>query len=138
LEEILSDLQSHFADVLLWDCHSIRQVVPTIQKEKFPDLVLGSSDGCSADRALIDSALQNLLKGTYSVQHNHPFKGGYITRNYGNPARRRHALQLEMSKINYMDDAEINYDPRRAKKMGELLNNTLSDLAKTVISLKDL
>lgn len=135
--ELLSDLQSNFRHVLLWDCHSIRQVVPTIQREKFPDLIVGSADGQSADPVLIESALQNLSKSNYSLRHNYPFKGGYITRNYGKPFRRVHALQLEMSKINYMDDAEINYHPERARKMGDLLNNTLSDLAKTVISMKD-
>jgi N-formylglutamate deformylase len=137
LKELLSELQGLFGQVLLWDCHSIRQIVPTIQKDKFPDLILGSADGQSADRKLIENAVHNLSSDRYSLQHNHPFKGGYTTRHYGNPTRGCHALQLEMTKINYMDDAETNYHPGRAEKMAKLLNNTLSDLAKTVSSLKD-
>lgn len=138
LEELLSELQAQFGQVLLWDCHSIRRVVPTIQRDKFPDLILGSADGSSADPRLIAKALQCLSKGGFGLAHNDPFKGGFITRNYGDPARGRHALQLEMTKINYMDDSESNYDPARARKMAELLNNTLGDLAQMTISLKDL
>ncbi|MBI3482630.1 MAG: N-formylglutamate amidohydrolase, partial [Bacteroidetes bacterium] len=48
LEENLNRLKKKFGKVLLWDCHSIRQVVPTIQKEKFPDMILGDADGTSA------------------------------------------------------------------------------------------
>lgn len=138
LEELLSELQGQFGQVLLWDCHSIRRVVPTIQRDKFPDLILGSADGYSADPRLIAKALQLLSKGGFGLAHNHPFKGGFITRNYGDPARGRHALQLEMTKINYMDDSERNYHPARAKKMAELLNKMLGDLAEMTISLKDL
>ena len=33
------------------------------------------------------------------------FKGGYVTRHYGAPARGVHALQLEMAQACYMDEA---------------------------------
>lgn len=137
MQQILADVRNQFGSVLLWDCHSIRQVVPTIRKDKFPDLILGSSDGASADKLLIETAVRGLSQGPYTLQHNDPFKGGYITRTYGAPAQNQHALQLEMTKINYMDDSERAYDPSRAKKMAELLYTTISDLAHTLISLKD-
>jgi N-formylglutamate deformylase len=113
---------------LLWDCHSIRQVVSTIQKDKFPDLILGDADGTSASPGLIETALGVLDHGDYSVQHNHPFKGGYITRHYGNPAENQHALQLEMTKVNYMDDAEVKYDKARAGKVRGLLKKVFEKL----------
>jgi N-formylglutamate deformylase len=137
LSQLLAALRSEFGHALLWDCHSIRQVVPTIQKNRFPDLILGSVDGLSADQRLIDVALKGLETGVYTLRYNHPFKGGYITRNFGKPDKHQHALQLEMSKVNYMDDSERKYDPGRAEKIGEVLYNTLSDVGKTVISLKD-
>ena len=95
-----------------------------------------SADGTSAHPVLIEKALEDLSKGIYGLQHNNPFKGGYITRHYGGPAQGRHALQLEMTKINYMDDQERMFHPARAEKIGQLLNNTLVDLAQTLISLK--
>ena len=49
----------------------------------------------------------------------------------------QHALQLEMTKMNYMDDGEREYHPARAEKMGELLENTLNALGKALILGKD-
>jgi N-formylglutamate deformylase len=126
---LLSDLKTKFGKVLLWDCHSIRQVVPTIQKDRFPDLILGSADQTSAAQTLIDTALKDLGAANYSLQHNHPFKGGFITRNFGIPGQNQHALQLEMSKVNYMDDAELKYDKARAGSMRDVLKTTLHDLS---------
>lgn len=130
-EEIVSQLErlkNKFGKVLLWDCHSIRQIVPTIQKDKFPDLILGDADETSASLELINIALRNLKSASYSVNHNHPFKGGYITRQYGKPQINQHALQLEMSKVHYMDDSETKFDKGRADQMKELLKKTLSEL----------
>jgi N-formylglutamate deformylase len=102
--------------------------VPTIQKEKFPDMILGDVDGTSASPGLIETTLSNLDHEAYSVNHNHPFKGGFITRHFGKPSDNIHALQLEMSKVNYMDDAELRYDKSRADKMRGILQKTFSKL----------
>lgn len=130
IQELLSDLKGKFKKVLLWDCHSIRQFVATIQEEKFPDLILGSADEKSAAPDLIQSALHDLGSDDYSIRHNHPFKGGTITRSFGKPNENQNALQLEMCKVHYMDDAEINYDKARADKMREVLKKTLGNLGK--------
>lgn len=137
VNQLMGELKSEFGTVLLWDCHSIRQVVPTIRNEKFPDLILGSADGKSAAGPLIAEALDGLSRAGYTLQHNDPFKGGYITRTYGIPSSGQHALQLEMSKINYMDDTETRYDPTRAAQMAELLYNTLARLSKLLVLQKD-
>ena len=128
IQELLDDLKNEFGRVLLWDCHSIRQIVPTIQKEKFPDLILGDADGTSASPGIIESALSVLDHGAYKVNHNHPFKGGTITRHFGKPSQNQHALQLEMTKVNYMDDRETTYDTLRAEKMQSLLKNVFDKL----------
>lgn len=128
IQELLDDLKKQFGKVLLWDCHSIRQQVPTIHKEKFPDLILGDADGTSASPGLIESAISVLESNKYSFSHNYPFKGGYITRHFGIPAENQHALQLEMTKVNYMDDHENKYDSPRANEMRNVLKATLSNL----------
>ncbi|MFN3840035.1 MAG: N-formylglutamate amidohydrolase [Cyclobacteriaceae bacterium] len=129
LQHLLNDLKAEFGKVLLWDCHSIRQQVPTIHKEKFPDLILGDADGTSASPGLIETAIKNLEGNNYTVSHNYPFKGGYITRFFGKPTDDQHALQLEMSKVNYMDDQEKQYHEARAENMRKVLINTLAALA---------
>jgi N-formylglutamate amidohydrolase len=137
LAALLDQTKKEFGCVLLWDCHSIRQLVPTIQVGAFPDLILGSADGQSASEELIQQASKDLSSGGYSFTYNTPFKGGYITRHYGDPARGCHALQLEMTKINYMNDEENGYHEERAEKMGELLNKTLSSLAGLLLSAEE-
>lgn len=129
LKELLEETKNKLGGVLLWDCHSIRQYVPTIHPEKFPDLILGDSGGTSASPGMIETALRNLETGSFSVSHNYPFSGGYITRHYGRPAENVHALQLEMSKVVYMDDEERNYSPQRAEKIRDLLHKTIDVLA---------
>jgi N-formylglutamate deformylase len=128
IEKELARLQQKFGKVLLWDCHSIRQFVPSIHSEKFPDLILGDADGTSASSPLIAIAAESLQNSGYSFSHNHPFKGGYITRHYGKPEVNCHALQLEMSKINYMDDDEINFNLARAKEMQSTLRKVFRNL----------
>jgi N-formylglutamate deformylase len=128
VQALLDDLKKQFGKVLLWDCHSIRQYVPTIHKEKFPDLILGDADGTSASRGLIEEAISGLKTGGYTLSHNTPFKGGYLTRYFGNPARNQHALQLEMTKVNYMDDSESKFDSPRANQMRAVLKTTLKNL----------
>lgn len=132
--ELLFEIKKTFGVALLWDCHSIRQFVPTIQQEKFPDLILGSADQKSASTSVIETALQSLQESELNLTHNHPFKGGFITRNYGRPNENVHALQLEMTKVNYMDDSERTYSSERAESVRRILKNTLTRLAKTISS----
>lgn len=132
ISDLLDDLQKEFAHVLLYDAHSIKQLVPTIHAEAFPDLLLGSNDEKSAHADLIQTALKALGAGNYSLEHNTLFKGGHITRSFGQPDRKRHALQLERSKILYMDDTETQYAPERADKLKTILKPMFEQLIATL------
>lgn len=129
VQELLDQLKAEFGQVLLWDAHSIRQHVPTIRKDRFPDMILGSVDDTSASNALIRAALEELGAGDYELKHNTPFKGGQITRTFGRPTENQHALQLEMNKVLYMDDSETSFEPDRADMVRELLKNALGRLS---------
>jgi N-formylglutamate amidohydrolase len=128
LRKSLGELREEFGAALLWDAHSIRRRVPTIQQDPFPDLILGSADGTSASPGLIELALSTLDHSPYSVSHNHPFKGGAITRSFGQPALGYHALQLEMSKNLYLEEREKEYDEQRAATVQRHLESTLDTL----------
>jgi N-formylglutamate deformylase len=128
IESLLQDRIQRFGQVLLWDAHSIRRFVPTIRKEPFPDLILGDNDEQSAAREIIDIALEGLRAGKYEVNHNTPFKGGNITRHFGKPSARVHALQLEMCKTHYMNDDELTFDENRAQEMRKVLRPVFEKL----------
>jgi N-formylglutamate deformylase len=127
LQQLLEDRKREFGKALLWDAHSIRRMVPTIRKEAFPEMILGDNDEKSADKKLIEITLSELGKG-YQVNHNDPFKGGHITRYFGDPSNHIHALQLERNKNLYMDDSERKFDVNRANKMREILKANFSKL----------
>ncbi len=132
IEALLQDRIEEFGKVLLWDAHSIRRSVPTIRKGFFPDMILGNNDEKTADKNLIKITLDNLRNGEFEVNHNTPFKGGHITRYFGNPTKNVHALQLEMNKILYMDDTETKFDENRANVMRKILKPTFQELIKSL------
>ena len=129
---LLEERKTEFGKALLWDAHSIRAFVPTIRKDKFPDLILGNNDYKTAHATISSSAIEGLNSGDYQVNVNAPFKGGHITRYFGKPENNIHALQLEMNKILYMDDRELNFDKERADKMRKVLKTTLERLINTI------
>lgn len=135
LKLLLKELKDSFGKVLLWDGHSIRQFVRTIYQDKFPDLILGDADGTSANPEIIANAFDQLRESDYSVNHNFPFKGGYITRAYGRPHDNQHALQLEMAKVNYMNDDEVDYELSRANRMRIVLQRTLLSLVNQMATM---
>ena len=69
-------------------------------------------------------------QANYDFVVNGRFKGGYITRNYGNPADGIDAVQLEISQRIYMDEASFDYDATKAARaqivIRKLLEATLS------------
>lgn len=105
LSETLADIRATHGYALLWDAHSIRSVEPRFFDGRLPDINLGSGDGTACDDALAANliAIAEQADG-YSAILNGRFKGGHITRHYGDPANRIHAMQLELSQITYMEE----------------------------------
>ena len=114
--------------MIVWDGHSIKRFVPSINPTKFPDLIIGNNDHQSCQKELTKIAFDNLKKSDYQVQMNHPFKGGYITRFHGNPSKGVNSIQLEMSKDLYMSERETIYDQNKANKIQKLLISTFQEL----------
>ncbi len=98
-------LKKRFGVAVLFDAHSIRSRVPRFFDGQIQDFNLGTADGASASPALV-GRLMNVLTATgrYSSVQNGRFKGGFITRHYGNPADDIHSIQLELSQTTYMDE----------------------------------
>lgn len=102
LAETLASLKREHGYVLLWDAHSILSVVPRFFAGRLPDFNLGTIDGRSCAPG-IGEKLAKIPKG-YSVVLNGRFKGGYITRAYGDPSGNVHAIQLELAEAIYMEE----------------------------------
>lgn len=112
---------------LLVDCHSM----PGIAGPDAPDFVLGDGWGTSCAPAVSAAAEAALRAQGFATSRNKPYAGGYVTRHYGQPARHRHALQVEISRPLYMDENRLvphdGFTAIRAA-MTDLLR-TLADVA---------
>lgn len=89
---------------LLWDCHSIKSVIPRLFPGTLPTLNLGTNSGASAAPAVEAAATAAMAGSTFTQVVNGRFKGGWITRHYGQPAEHVHALQMEIALSAYLDD----------------------------------
>jgi N-formylglutamate deformylase len=101
----LDRIRAQHGVAVLWDAHSIRSVLPRFFEGKLPDLNLGTANGESCDAALAQQllALASAAPG-YTAVLNGRFKGGHITRHYGQPEQGIHAVQLEMTQCSYMQE----------------------------------
>lgn len=101
----LQRLHSLHGYARLWDAHSIRSTIPRLFEGRLPDLNFGTADGASCRPELADRIMALTRQAQeYSAVLNGRFKGGYITRRYGNPDHGIDAIQLELSQITYMEE----------------------------------
>jgi N-formylglutamate deformylase len=124
----LDRLRAAHGRVVLWEGHSIRGEVPFLFEGRLPDLNLGTANGASCSPAL-QARLEATLagQGEYGFVANGRFKGGHITRHYGDPANRIDAVQLEISQRTYMDEGSFAWDQARAGALQRLLRQLLDD-----------
>ena len=117
--------------VVLWDAHSIASVVPRFFDGRLPDLNFGSAGGSSCAPGLQAAVLElALAQREFTVAVNGRFKGGHITRHYGQPGARVHALQLEMCQCLYMNEsAPFDYRPDLAAPVQGLLRQMVQAAA---------
>ena len=130
LQQELARLKAEFGYALLFDAHSIRSVIPHLFDGKLPDFNLGTFNGASCDRQLA-TRLEAICSGhpLYSHVLNGRFKGGHITRCYGDPAQDIHAVQLELGQCTYMEEFEpFNYRSDWAEPTRVVLKELLQGL----------
>ena len=87
---------------LLWDAHSISAVVPRLFEGTLPDLNMGTASGEACGEAVSATAFAVCQASPFSAVLNGRFKGGYITRTYGDPASGSHAIQMELAKSTHL------------------------------------
>ena len=118
LRALLDEARTAFGAAILFDCHSMPHdalaVAPTVSGRQ-PDVVLGDRFGAACDTWLIEAASDAFAAAGFAVARNAPFAGGYITQTYGRPQRGLQALQIEIDRALYMDEARIERLPEFAE-----------------------
>ena len=102
--------RDRFGACLLVDCHSM-PAHACADRRPVPDIVLGDSHGASCAPAVLRAVDGFLARRGYAIRRNDPYAGGYITRHYGRPAANVHALQVEIARGLYMDEANLARRP---------------------------
>jgi N-formylglutamate amidohydrolase len=111
LDRLLARARAAHGLAVLIDWHSMPEAAArtavTPRHGKGCDIVLGDRFGASCTRKLTDLVERELEGMGYRVARNAPYAGGYTTEHYGRPASRTHALQIEISRALYLDEATL-------------------------------
>lgn len=121
LSALIEATRLRFGACLLVDCHSMPSHAA---RGGHPDVVLGDAHGtaCSGRiTRLIETILSDMH---YDVRRNDPYAGGYVTRHYGRPREGVHAVQIEVARSLYMDEANFVRHPGFARLQQNLTTLT--------------
>jgi len=107
LSRLIDETVQTFGYAILIDCHSMPSTAMTTSGGPRPDFVIGDRFGASADIKVSRLAREALRDLGYDVQMNRPYAGGYITEHHGRPAQGVHALQIEINRGLYLNEATL-------------------------------
>jgi N-formylglutamate deformylase len=105
LGDELSRLHSAHGHAVLCDAHSIKSELPWLFAGQLPHMSIGTANGDSCAASLSHDVMRVFTaQSAFSHVLNGRFKGGHITRHFGNPRAGVHAIQLEMCWRSYMHE----------------------------------
>ncbi len=124
---------------VLYDCHSIRSLIPFLFDGRLPDFNIGTDGGRTCDPAIEAAAVE--LAGAaegYSSVLNGRFKGGWTTRHYGRPDKGIHAIQMELAQISHLAEEAppFAYDTSKAARLRAHLHAILTRIEAIALELK--
>ena len=121
LQELLDAAHRRHGQAVLVDCHSMpHEAMDGVARSgmRRPDVVLGDRFGAAASGDVVDRVEAAFVSAGFNVTRNTPFAGAYITQAYGRPSRGQHAVQVEIDRSLYMNEALIrlngNYESVQA------------------------
>ncbi len=123
LHEQLAQLKAAHGHAVLFDAHSIKSELPWLFEGRLPHMNVGTVGGSSCA-----GKLREAVAGVFAAQPDFSqvldgrFKGGHITRHFGQPQAGIHAVQLEMCWRAYMEETRpYRWHDERAGRVTPLL-----------------
>ena len=114
LADLIDATRRRFGFAVLLDCHSMPSIGCSTDRDTGAprvDVVLGDRFGNSCPPRVTAAAERTLAALGYAVQRNVPYAGGYTTQRYGRPRDGVYALQIEINRALYMDEASLERGP---------------------------
>ncbi len=127
LARLVEQTRRKFGLCLLIDCHSMPSVGGPMDSDSGQsrvDFVLGDCFGASCAAFITRSVESVLGRLGYRVVRNAPYAGGFTTRHYGKPSAGVHALQIEINRRLYIDEATYRRLPYFARLQEHLATLT--------------
>lgn len=110
LEALMIRAAERFGHAVLFDCHSMPsdalRSAPRVKGGR-AEIVIGDRFGTSASRDAVMATLAAFEGAGFAVAANAPFAGGHITQRYGRPSQNWHAIQIEIDRRLYLDQASM-------------------------------
>jgi N-formylglutamate amidohydrolase len=106
LAALIGETKARHGAAILIDWHSMPAAACARGGEGC-DIVLGDRFGAACGTRVAGLVERELTGMGYRVARNAPYAGGYTTEHYGRPGRKIHALQIELSRALYFDEAEL-------------------------------
>ncbi len=108
LNSLIAEAQAAHGFAILVDWHSMPSAAAKAGARDRPsDIVLGDRFAAACAAVLPNRVERELETQGYRVTRNAPYAGGYTTEHYGKPHRRVHALQIEINRALYLDEATL-------------------------------
>jgi N-formylglutamate deformylase len=107
LEGEIVRLREKHDSIVLYDCHSIRSHIPRLFPHELPQFNIGTNDGISCAPNSQEHVRDICARSGFSWVLNGRFKGGWITRHYGQPEHGVHAIQMELAMRGYMHEPAV-------------------------------
>ncbi|ESQ76070.1 N-formylglutamate amidohydrolase [Asticcacaulis sp. AC402] len=107
LQGLLTEAGQLGRPVVLVDWHSMPSSALSAIAGPKPDIVLGNRHGDACGDWLVRKVRGVLEAGGLRVGLNKPFAGGYIVESYGQPQAGIEALQIEINRTIYMNEATL-------------------------------
>jgi N-formylglutamate amidohydrolase len=107
LRDLVIETRVAFGQAILVDCHSMPASIRIGEGAIRPDFIIGDRFGVSCAPEVTEAAISILSGMGYTVAHNKPYAGGFITEHYGRPPTGIHAIQIEINRGLYMDERTL-------------------------------
>ncbi|WP_163835965.1 N-formylglutamate amidohydrolase [Spartinivicinus ruber] len=135
ISQVLTALRQQFPLVMLYDGHSIKGQVKSIQSAPFADYMPANRQGVTCPNEFIQCAEDIIRSHHCTYSSNGPFQGGNITRHFCNHQSGIISFQMEISQRLYMDETTGEKIPLVWKKTTKVLQEIVENFTEILLAM---